>query len=163
MTAFTEPPYDEDPEASRASFFDRVARYSSAKPDFRLMLAWNQTEVLGLALGAGTPSGDWWRENIIAQLTPDDAEEWFDEKTFAVVELATSASHRRSGIASALLSSLLEDIPYSTAVLSAYSEADDAQRFYRGQGWTLIAAGVHIGESPELCVFGMHLNDSTRE
>lgn len=80
MTAFTEPPYDEDPEASRASFFDRVARYSRAKPDFRLMLAWNQAEVLGLALGAGAPSGDWWRENIIAQLTPDDAEEWFDEK-----------------------------------------------------------------------------------
>lgn len=120
LGAFAELPYNENSEASRSSFLERVARYSSTKPHFRLILVWNQG---------------------------------------AVVELATSATHRRNGVAAALLTSLVKNLPYSTAVF----EADAAQRFYRGQGWTQIATGLGIEESQKLCVFGLRLDETSRE
>ncbi|MGO2931402.1 hypothetical protein [Microbacterium sp.] len=152
---FAEPPYCEDPEDSRATFIDRVDRYRAAKPHFRLRLTWRDQRVIGLALGTAVSSGDWWRDRVVAQLPDDTADEWFGDETFAVVELATSLAHRRSGVAGALLSSLLEGLPYPTAVLSAYGEAESAQRFYRANGWQELATGLRLGESPDLCLFGM--------
>ncbi len=152
---FAERPYGEDPEHSRATFTERVDRYRATKPHFRLRFAWHDQHVIGIALGTGVSVGDWWRDRVVAQLPHTTTDEWFGDETFAVVELATSPTHRRGGIAAALLVSLLEGLPYPTAVLSAYREAEPAQGFYRASGWQELATGLRFGESPELCLFGM--------
>jgi ribosomal protein S18 acetylase RimI-like enzyme len=154
---FAEPPYDEEHETSRATFLDRVDRYRVTKPNFRLQLAWHDQDVVGLALGTGISAGDWWRDRIIPQLAADTADEWFGDETFAVVELATSSAHRRNGVASALVAALLEALPYPTAVLSAYCDAESARRFYRANGWQELAQRVRLGESRELCLFGKRI------
>ena len=152
---FVEHPYGEDPEHSRATFIDRVDRYRATKPHFRLCLAWHDQHVIGLALGTGISAGDWWHDRVVPQLTSEIIDEWFGDETFAVVELATSPTHRRGGVAGALVSALLEGLPDRTAVLSAYREAESAQRFYHANGWRELSTGLRLGESPELCLFGM--------
>lgn len=159
---FSEPPYDEDPNESRATFLDRVERYANL-PHFRLLLARRDDDVVGLALGNGIAAGDWWRDRILPQLPADVGEEWFGDEAFAVVELATVSAHRRSGVASALLARLVDGLPYPAAVLSAYAAADEARLFYRRQGWTELAAGVRLGDAPELCLFGLHLTPQPGE
>lgn len=108
---FAEPPYNEDHDHSRATFIDRVERYRATKPHFRLQLAWHENDVVGLALGTGIAAGDWWRDRIVPQLPAAIIDEWFGEETFAVVELATSPAHRRTGIAAALLADLVDGLP----------------------------------------------------
>lgn len=154
---FAEHPYQEDPEQSRATFLDRVQRYRLGKPHFRLRLAWRDDAVVGLALGNGITAGDWWRDSMIPQLPRDITDDWFGDEAFAVVELATSSAHRRSGVAGVLLASLLEGLPYPTAVLSAYWDAIAARKFYRANGWQEIAGSLRLGESPELCLLGMRM------
>lgn len=160
---FAEPPYHEAHEHSRATFIDRVERYRATKPHFRLQLAWRENDVVGLALGTGITAGDWWRDRIVPQLSAAIIDEWFGEETFAVVELATSPAHRRTGIAAALLADLVDGLPYPAAVLSAYSGAATARRFYRANGWQEVATGLRLGDSPELCLFGRRLAGRARE
>lgn len=159
-TVFAEPPYDENPQQSRATFLDRVERYRSSAPDFRLVLAWDGDEIVGLALGNGIAAGDWWRDRIVPQLPETAVVEWFGAECFSVIELATAPARRRGGVGAKMLAVLLDGLPYSTAVLSAYTDAEPARRFYRANGWTEIATGVRIGESPELCVYGLRLDSS---
>lgn len=159
-TVFAEPPYDENPQQSRTTFLDRVERYRSSAPDFRLVLAWHDDEIVGLALGNGIAAGDWWRDRIVPQLPKATAAEWFGDECFSVIELATAPARRRGGVGAKILAVLLDGLPYSTAVLSAYSDAEPARRFYRANGWTELATGVRIGESPELCVYGLRLADA---
>ncbi len=158
-TVFAELPYDENPQQSRTTFLDRVHRYRSA-PDFRLVLAWHDDEVVGLALGNGIAAGGWWRDHIVPQLPKATAAEWFGDECFSVIELATAPTRRRAGLGAKLLATLLDRLPYPAAVLSAYSDAEPARRFYRANGWTEIATGLRIGESPELCVYGLRLDDA---
>jgi ribosomal protein S18 acetylase RimI-like enzyme len=162
-TVFAEAPYEDDPAESRTSFLGRVETYRRTKPDFRLMLATGEEGVIGLGLGTGISAGDWWRDRITPQLAPAAARTWFGEAAFSVVELATAAQHRRSGIAAALLDALVSDLPYPTATLTAYAAATQARRFYERQGWTEVATGLHIGESPELCLYGLRVDTPDRE
>ncbi|WP_404475776.1 GNAT family N-acetyltransferase [Microbacterium aerolatum] len=159
-TVFAEPPYDENPQQSRTTFLDRVERYRSSAPDFRLVLTWNDDEIVGLALGNGIAAGDWWRDRIVPQLPETAVAEWFDAECFSVIELATAPTRRRGGVGAKLLATLLDRLPYPAAVLSAYSDAEPARRFYRANGWTEVATGLRIGESPELCVYGLRLDDA---
>lgn len=161
---FSETPYDENPDQSRKSFLSRVEKYGRTKPHFRLILAWQQDALVGIALGNGITTGDWWRDRVIPQLPIVQSDEWFGEEAFAVVELAVSPAHRRGGIAASLLATLVAGLPYPTAVLSAYAAAETARRFYRRQGWTEVASELRLGESPELCLLGMHLpGDSSQQ
>lgn len=149
---FADPPYNEDAEVGRASFTERVRRYAVSKPHLRLLLAWDGADAVGLALGAGIAAGDWWRDQVFPLLDADVRDRWLGDDCFSVMELAVAPTHRRSGIASALMDALLLDLPYATAVLSRYADADAAGRLYASLGWREIAAGVRIGASPELCV-----------
>ena len=154
---FAEAPYREDAEASRASFVERITRYAASKPHFRLLLALDGTDVIGVALGTGIAAGDWWRDRVAPLLTEQARERWLRESCFCVQELAVDTTARRSGVASLLLDALLADLPYSTAVLSRYADADSAGRFYAAQGWHEIATGIRIGDSPALCVLARDL------
>lgn len=154
---FAEAPYLEDASAARASFVERIHRYAITKPDVRLLLAWDGTDAVALALGTGIAAGDWWRDRMAALLDEDVLRRWFGDTCFCVMELAVRRSHRRGGVAAALMEELLADVPYATAVLSRYAEAEAAAQFYGALGWAEIATGIRIGDSPELCVLARDL------
>lgn len=154
---FAEPPYHDDPDRSRASFLDRVRNRRETRPDFRLVLALEEGAVIGLVFGTGIAEGDWWRDRIVPQLDARTRDDWFGDEAFVIEELAVAGAHRRRGIAQALMHALLDDVPYMTAVLSAYADAESAQLFYLRQGWTPFATGLRIGDSPELSLYGRRL------
>lgn len=154
---FAEAPYDEDAEASRASFTERIRRYAASRPHFRMLLASEGADAAGLALGTGIAAGDWWRDRVAPLLDEGTRDRWLGVSCYSVMELAVDRKHRRSGVASALMDALLADLPYSTAVLSRYADADSAGRFYAAQGWHEIATGIRIGDSPALCVLARDL------
>lgn len=154
---FAESPYDEDAETSRVSFIDRTRRYAASKPHFRLLLAREGADAVGLALGTGIADGDWWRDRVAPLLDEDVRDRWLGESCFCVMELAVENRHRRSGVASTLMDALLAGLPYSTAVLSRHAEADSAGRFYAAHGWREIAQGIRIGDSPALCALARDL------
>lgn len=155
--AFSEAPYNEHLQASRTSFRARVAKNTHTKPHFRLMLAWQQNALVGLAFGCGISAGDWWRDQVVPQLPDELSVTWFGDDAFAVEELAVAPAHRRGGVAASLLQNLLQDVPYSTAVLGAYADAVPARGFYRRHGWTEFASGIQVGRI-ELCLFGLQLS-----
>ncbi|MDQ0645445.1 GNAT family N-acetyltransferase [Microbacterium murale] len=160
---FAEPPYGDDPEASRVSLVERVRRRATAKPDFRLLLAWHGPHVVGLILGSGVAEGDWWRDRIVEEIPEAARIEWLRDTCFAVEELAIAPAYRRFGVAAALMDEVLQELPYPTAVLSCYAEAASARQFYRARGWEEFACDVRIGNSPALCVLGVHVGVPPRE
>ncbi|GAB3599157.1 GNAT family N-acetyltransferase [Microbacterium tumbae] len=137
---FAEPPYGDDVAASRASVLERIRRYARTKPEFRLLLAWDGPELVGLVLGTGIAAGDWWRDRIAPLMSEDQRTQWLGEECFSVAELAVSPSHRRAGVARALMTAVVAALPYPTAVLGCHQDAVPARRLYASLGWESIVA-----------------------
>nr|WP_198346667.1 GNAT family N-acetyltransferase [Microbacterium sp. MAH-37] len=156
---FAEPPYGEDVEQSRHSFTERVNRNSLNKPEFRLILALDGADVVGLVLGSGIAEGDWWRDRIAGAMGTVAGDAWLGTECFSVDELAIAPEHRRTGIAGALMGAVLEGLPYESAVLGCYTAALSARRFYESQGWQEIAADLRIANGASLGVLGIRLDD----
>lgn len=74
-------------------------------------------------------------------------------------ELAVDASHRRHGVAAALMTAVLGQLTYRTALLSCYQEARSAQKLYSGLGWTIIDPAVHFTASRAVQVMGIRLRE----
>ncbi|WP_426183231.1 GNAT family N-acetyltransferase [Microbacterium sp. TWP3-1-2b2] len=160
---FAEPPQGDDPHLSRTSFPERIRQRMTTKQDFRLLLAWDESQVIGLTLGTGIVEGDWWRDRIVEQIPAAAREEWVRDACFAIEELAVAGTHRRLGVADSLMSAVLRQLPYPTAVLSCYEVATRARRFYAAQGWQEAACGIRIGDSPALCILGRRIDEAPRE
>lgn len=156
---FAEPPYDEDRSESVASFTTRVSRYAMDKPEFRLLLATEDSQIVGLVLGTGISRGDWWRDRLEAALPAATKDEWLDAEGFSVSELAVAASRRRQGVAAALMEAVLHDLPYATALLGCYQDAGPAQQLYTALGWSVIDPAVRISDAREIQVMGLRLNE----
>lgn len=154
---FAEPPYLEDVAATRAEILERIPRYASTKPAFRLLLAWDGRALAGFVLGAGADDADWWRGRLRDAELDDAAHDWLERDYFSVAELAVAPAHRRNGLAGRLMRCALDGVPYDTAVLTCYAAASAARRFYENDGWRLIAEDLLIGTSPPLCILGTRL------
>lgn len=149
---FSEPPYGDDPATSRESFIERATRYARTKPAFRLLLAEDDDLMVGLVLGIGTDHGDWWRDRVAEAVDAETRRSWLAAECFFVDELAVSQPYRRQGVAARLMEQVLAALPYDTALLTCYAEADATRRFYAAQGWSEIVCGFRVGSSPELCL-----------
>lgn len=156
---FTEPPYGDDRSESHDSLLSRARRYAEERPDFRLLLATEDSHIVGLVLGAGISLGDWWWDRLDAALQADAKRAWLDAECFSVVELAVADSHRRRGVAAALMNAVLRDLPYRTALLGCYQDAIPAQRLYTGLGWTVVEPAVRITETSAIQVMGIRLGE----
>lgn len=156
---FSEAPYGEERSQSIESFTSRVRRRASEKPSFRLLIATEGDRVVGLVLGTGVSRGDWWWDRLEAALPPDVKEVWLDQECFSMEELAVDGSHRRRGVAAALMAAVLDDLPHRTALLSCYQEARSAQKLYSRLGWAVIDPAVHVTESRAVQVMGIRLHE----
>ena len=154
---FTEPPYGEDRVESIESFESRACRYATEKPEFRLLTAVEDSRVIGLVLGTGIAAGDWWWDRLDAALPRASREDWLDAECFSVAELSVAGSHRRLGVAAALMGAVLKDLPYSTALLGCHPDALPAQRLYRALGWSVIDPAARITPARAIQVMGIRL------
>lgn len=154
---FAEPPYGEDPAESARSFRERAVRYADEKPEFRMPLAWDGADVVGLALGTGAAEGDWWRDRVFEAVPDAVRREWLGEECFFIAELAVAVAYRRRGLARALMAEITADLPYKRAVLTCYRSASTTREFYAALGWRELVVGFQVGDSPALCLFGLSL------
>lgn len=157
MGAFAEQPYGEDRAENLKSFPARVRRCAAEEPDFRLLVAFESSALVGFVLGTGIGVGDWWRDRVAEVLDPQHITQWLRDESFCVAELAVAPTHRRGGVAQSLMDAVLVDLPYETAILGCYGDAVSARTFYSNTGWQLLASDLRISHSPELCLFGRNL------
>jgi ribosomal protein S18 acetylase RimI-like enzyme len=135
---YSEPPYNEGPDdvARFATSWERYLR----QPGFRLVLARKGEHAVGMALGHElAPDTDWW-QGLLTPLSDGFTGET-PGRTFAVIELAVRAPHRRRGIARALHRQLLADIGTErvTLLVRPEPEAAPARSAYHSWGYEKVA------------------------
>jgi ribosomal protein S18 acetylase RimI-like enzyme len=135
VDVYSEPPYNEGPQ-DIADFVDRW-NYQSGQPGFRVILAHHENDLVGFAYGITLSRGtSWWNG-----LLNDVAEEMLIEdgrRTYAVIELAVDASHRRRGIGAELHRRLLAGRPEERVTLLTRPEAHPALAAYTAWGYVRI-------------------------
>jgi GNAT superfamily N-acetyltransferase len=143
LAGFSGPPYFET-EASRADFRDRVRRYAG-RDGFRLVVASEGGAATGVGLAVIGHPGDWWRDQVAAQLSPAEVAEWLGDAVLEVVNLAVRPGSRGRGLGAAMLAALLANAPAPTAVLTADSRATPARNLYATRGWIVLREQIRIG------------------
>jgi len=104
------------------------------EPTFGIATAEAAGRLVGFAYGYTlTPATRWW-QNFHQPLPADVSQEWQD-RTFALIDLAVEAAWRGQGIGRRLVQCLLDDRSEERATLSVQPTAVDAQAFYARLGW----------------------------
>lgn len=120
---YAEPPYFEG-EAEVADFA-RAWPGRVAAPGFRLIVARSDDRPVGFTFGHElTPNTRWW-SGVLEPLPAELTAEW-PGRTFAVIELAVLADHRRQGLASRLHRELLDGVGAERVTLSVRPEPEAA-------------------------------------
>ena len=143
---YAEPPYLEGP-TEVGDFVDQWPT-RAAQPGFRVVLALGGTGTpLGFALGhALTPDTDWWDgllDPVPAQVTAEHT-----GRTYAMIEIAVRASHRRAGVGRTLHRALLAGRPEQRATLLSRPEAAPAQAAYAAWGYRCLGRLRPAAEGP---------------
>lgn len=159
--AFAEPPYGEDPARARPQIIERIRRYEAEKPDFRLLVAVIDERIAGFVLGTGIGPDDWWWGRLDATLSEEARTEWLRARQFSVSELAIDSAHRRSGAARALMRAILHDLPYDSALLGCYQDAEPAKRLYASLGWSVIDPAAQVTPNRPVQVMGLRVTSRT--
>lgn len=129
---YAEPPYLEGPD-DFADFADRWPWYV-ARPGFRLVTAEAAGRTIGFAFGFQlTPDTGWW-SGMLDLVDPETVTE-HEGRTFAVIELAVLASHRKQGIGRALHDQLLRDRAEERVTLTVRPEAAAVVAMYDAWGY----------------------------
>lgn len=127
---FSEPPYNEG--AEHVGRFKRWFRRETNQPGFRLVRAFSNDLLVGMAHGFTMPAGEWWDDAVAVVDT-----EIVDVNKFAVMEWAVASAYRRRGIGTQLMTELLRDRPEPRATLCANPQAP-AHDLYLAAGWEVI-------------------------
>jgi len=153
---FALPPYLEG-EAGAQDFAARFPDHAQ-RPGFRCCLAQNADgQIVGFAYGFTSEPGDGWWENVAERLSEDKVATWLTD-CFAFAELAVIPSAQGRGIGGQLHDALLRNLPYRTAVLSAFQGETPAMRLYRSRGWvTLLRDFAPPGGAHPYVVMGLQL------
>jgi GNAT superfamily N-acetyltransferase len=128
------------------SFGERLVRHSS-NPDFTVLLADVDSEVVGFAYGYTSVPGGWWRQTVSTSLDNDSARKWFED-CFEFAELAVVPEHQRHGIGGALHNELLAGLPHQSAMLSTQRDNWIARAFYAHRGWIDVIDGFDFPNKP---------------
>ena len=145
LDAFSRPPYLEQ-EAARQELFERLRRYEP-RDGFRLVLAEEDGDVVGLALAVVGHPGDWFRDRVAEQLEPAEIAAWLGDACLELVHLAVRPAREGRGIGGALHDAALAGAPADTAILTVHPEAERARRLYEQRGWQVLRDSVSIGAS----------------
>ncbi len=91
-------------------------------------------ELVGFAYGVALkPDTQWWSGTT--EPLPDELTAEWNGRTFAIIDLAVRADHRKRGIGRALLDALLASRQERRATLTVQPVATDTKEFYAYLGW----------------------------
>ena len=125
------------PGADVRAVADFFARYF-ALPDYRGLVASVGEKVMAYGFGVRSLPGNWWHDKVAEQV---GAEHPALQDAWALVSLATTPEHRRRGLASSLMETLLASQPCPRVLLSTEVTNAPARRLYERHGWTYLHEG----------------------
>jgi GNAT superfamily N-acetyltransferase len=130
---YSEPPYLEGP--AEVDDFARSWPARVAAPGFRLVTAAADGRLVGFAFGHELTAGTRWWSGALEPLEVGTDER--PGRTFAVIELAVVAGHRRRGIGGRLHEQLLEGVGTERVTLAVRPEpeVEHARAAYRRWGY----------------------------
>ncbi|MGW7002625.1 GNAT family N-acetyltransferase [Streptomyces sp. NPDC054933] len=147
---YAEPPYCEGPEDVK-EFTERFTRQAATRPYFRLVLARDAADrIVGFTYGYCLPADTrWWSGLQQPPADPGFTRET-GERTFAVIELAVRRPWRRSGVATALHTALLDGMPAERATLTVRPEpeVDPAHQAYSHWGYRSLGPSRPWDDAP---------------
>lgn len=157
--AFAPPPYNRDPGVAE-SFASSLVRHLG-REGFRALAARDlaANRIVGFAYGYVTGPGQWWHEQVARAMTPDQITRWLSG-AFELVEFAVSPYAQGQGLGSRLHDTLLQDLPYRTAVLSTMQSETVALKLYRRRGWVpLLQNFIFPGGARNYMIMGKDLRE----
>lgn len=115
--------------------FRRAAYLRHAdQPGYTAFGAYDGERLVGLAYGHVNAPGQWWYEQIAAQMQDNGLQEWLDE-SFVLVEIHVLPAHQGNGYGRTLLSRLLQDRRERRVMLSTETRDTPAHQWYRRLGF----------------------------
>lgn len=138
--AFSAPGYDEPPETAVRFGSDQLPLHAERR-GFRCVLGRDDDRPAGFAYGYTGDRGQWWSDRIAERAPAPVVEEWLGGH-FEVVELAVRPITQGQGLGTALMATLLRDLPHERALLTTYADDRPAPRLYRRTGWRVVGPGV---------------------
>jgi hypothetical protein len=156
VDAFGGYPYFETP-ADGSAFIDRVRRYE-ARDGFHLVVASDANDQLGFGLAVRARPGDWWRDQVAANLEQNEVAEWLGETCLELVHLGVRRADQGLGIGARIHDALLADRPAPTAILTVHPEAAIARALYLDRGWRRLRGSITIGAGPSAWLMGRKLS-----
>jgi len=160
QAAFAGPPYYKT-RRHGANFINSLPKHRR-QPGFRFLLATatgveGHPQPVGFTYGYLSRPGQWWHDSVLPQLEHHQAERWLSE-SFKLAELAVTPRHQGRRLGSLLHDQLLQDLPWSRAVLSTIAADTVARRLYRKRGWeTLLPQFFFPGVNLPYCIMGLEL------
>ena len=100
--------------------------------------------IMGLVYGFSNQSGQWWRDRVADAIGRERTHTILTD-SFCLMELGVHRTYRRQGVADALVTALLAQQPYPSALLSMQSDNLTALAFYRATGWETLIARMSFG------------------
>jgi GNAT superfamily N-acetyltransferase len=132
---YAEPPYHEGPTEVQ-EFIDRW-NYHVRQPGFRIVLAHRAGRLVGFCFGFPLGAQSRWWDGL---LDPVDASVIAEDghRSFAIIELAVHAEHRRNGLGRVLHDTLLDSCARPRATLLTRPEAAPALAAYASWGYQAV-------------------------
>jgi GNAT superfamily N-acetyltransferase len=130
---YAEDPYGEGP--ADVDDFAETWPSRASQPGFRAVIAYTDTGTpIGFTFGHQlSPTTQWWN-GLQHKPDPQPTTEW-PGRTFAIIEMAVKATHRRAGIGEHLHTALLTDRTEQRATLLCRPEAKPAYAAYTNWGY----------------------------
>lgn len=142
-----------EPSAMRAQF-RRHYKY----PDFEGYIMLNRDHsIAGYIYGYHSKRGQYYHDLLEKHLHPNKV--WLKD-CMELVELGVHPQHRRKGVATQLLHTLLRNRKEKTAVLTARKDNQNAITFYKRHGWVVIREGFYPNVPHEYIIMGKKMNGS---
>ena len=142
MAALGRPP--EVLASRRASTRDHLP-----EPGFRAVLVWSDADLVGFGYGYDHLPGQWWHDLVVDALTAEVSARWMSA-AFQVTEVHVLPRHQRQGLGRRLMQALLDGVPRTTAVLSAFDEPTPARALYQSLGFVDLVRGLRFPGNVEL-------------
>ena len=151
--AYSLPPYNAT-EESVAQFAEGWAARIQHR-DFRLVLASDEDEIIGMAYGWTSEPRTYWHEKMADQLV-ELAEYWLAD-CFAFVDIAVKPSAQGRGAGKALYSALFADLPNSTSLLYTHQSDTAAFQMYQKLGWTVLREELTLSSGKQFVLMGKRI------
>jgi ribosomal protein S18 acetylase RimI-like enzyme len=140
----------------RVAVFARHTTY----PGFRAFVALDDRvghRLLGFSYGYATAPGQWWHDVVRTALTVEQIDRWLRDG-FEVAELHVRPEAQGRGLGRALLTRLLDGLPYRRALLSTMDRETPARALYRSLGFVDLSTGFRFpGGDEDFCIMGAAL------